>query len=96
MAATMYREVPGYGGQFFVYELLKRKLMTLGNRAEAELTAWDLLFAGGVAGMGGWLFSYPMDYVKSQIQAEPYNKPTKFKKNKWLLDGGFFSAWSVC
>ncbi len=71
-------------------------IVLVGNRAEAELTAYDLLFAGGVAGMGSWIVSYPMDYIKSQIQAEPYNKPTKFVKNKWLFDGGFISALKVC
>lgn len=31
MAATIYREVPGYGGQFFTYEYLKRTLMQIGT-----------------------------------------------------------------
>ena len=97
MAATIYREVPGYAGQFFFYELIKRFFMNLDPnwpKDESDLSAWELICAGGLAGMGGWVFSYPMDYVKSQIQSEPWNRPTKFKKNPWLLDGGFVSAWN--
>jgi len=93
MSATIYREVPGYAGQFFFYETFKRQLMRIGNRAEAELTSFDLLFAGGMAGMGSWLCSYPMDYVKSQIQSEPYNQKTKWRKHPYLFDGGFISCW---
>lgn len=92
MAATVYREIPGYAGQFYCYEYLKRRFMANGNRVESELSVAELLFSGGAAGMAAWVASYPMDYIKSQIQAEPWNKPTLFKKNPWLLDGGFFSA----
>ncbi len=98
MMATIYREIPGYAGQFFVYELLKRFFMDFNSptgspRQEFELSAFELLIAGGIAGMGGWVMSYPMDYVKSQIQAEPWNRPTRFKKNPIFFDGGFISAW---
>jgi len=31
--------------------------------------------------------------IKSQIQAEPFDKRTPYKKNPYLLDGGFFYCW---
>jgi len=97
MSATIYREVPGYGSQFYVYEKLKRKFSgwnTKRNGGEpAPLGAAPLIMAGGLAGIIGWVVSYPMDYVKSQIQAEPFDKRSPYKKNPYLLDGGFFNCW---
>jgi len=92
MAATIYREIPGYGGQFWLYEYLKRYLTKSGEKTE-NLGATSLIFAGGTAGIFGWCLSYPMDYVKSQIQAEPYDRKTPYKKNPYLFDGGFISCW---
>jgi solute carrier family 25 carnitine/acylcarnitine transporter 20/29 len=46
-----------------------------------------------LAGVGGWVLSYPMDYVKSQIQAEPWNRKSVFRKHPILFDGGFIDAW---
>lgn len=92
MSATIYREVPGYGGQFFMYEALKRAWTPEGQKVQ-DLGFFPLVMAGGTAGIFGWLVSYPMDYIKSQIQAEPYDRKTPYPKNRWLLDGGFFSCW---
>lgn len=92
MSATIYREIPGYGGQFFVYESLKRAMTVEG---EKDLGAVPLILAGGIAGIAGWVISYPMDYIKSQIQAEPYHIKTPYPKNKYLFDGGFFSCWKL-
>jgi len=59
----------------------------------SDLTAVRLVVAGGLAGIFGWVFSYPMDYVKTQLQAEPYNQPSKFRFNSVLFDGGFLDCW---
>ena len=92
MSATIYREVPAYGGQFFCYEALKRFLTPPGEKGN-DLSAARLLLAGGTAGTFGWILSYPMDFVKSQLQSEPYNQPTPWKKHTVLLDGGFIDCW---
>jgi solute carrier family 25 carnitine/acylcarnitine transporter 20/29 len=90
MAATIYRDVPGYAVNFAAYEMTKEYLES-GN---SELSVWKTMFAGGIAGIAGWICSYPMDLVKSQIQAESLKAPSKFVKNKWILDGGFFDCLS--
>jgi solute carrier family 25 carnitine/acylcarnitine transporter 20/29 len=92
VSATIYREVPGYASQFFAYEALKRAMTRPGENV-ADLGAGPLIMAGGMAGIAGWCFSYPQDFIKSQIQAEPYDLKTPYKKNPYLLDGGFFSCW---
>ena len=68
-AATVYREVPAYGGQFFSYEAMKRMMTPPGEKGN-DLHPVKLLLAGGVAGTVGWCLSYPMDFVKvSQFHA---------------------------
>lgn len=92
MSATIYREVPGYATQFWCYEGLKRMMTREGEKAH-DLGAIRLICAGGTAGIFGWIWSYPMDFIKSQIQSEPYEKKTPYKKNPYLFDGGFISCW---
>jgi len=91
MTSTIYREIPGYGGQFWMYEALKRGLTREGE-AVHDLGAVPLIIAGGTAGIFGWCCSYPFDYIKSQIQAEPYDKRTTWRKHPLLLDGGFWDC----
>jgi len=66
MSATIYREVPGYGAQFYLYEKLKRQFSAWTTKRnggeEAPLGAAPLIMAGGLAGIFGWVVSYPMDY----------------------------------
>ena len=92
MSATAYREVPCYAAQFFAYESLKRALTPVG-KTDADLGPIRLIMAGGLAGIAGWCFSYPQDFIKSQIQSEPYDQRTVYTRNRYLLDGGFFSCW---
>eukprot|EP01087_Luapelamoeba_hula_P016357 TRINITY_DN5027_c0_g1_i1.p1 TRINITY_DN5027_c0_g1~~TRINITY_DN5027_c0_g1_i1.p1 ORF type:complete len:662 (+),score=109.99 TRINITY_DN5027_c0_g1_i1:80-2065(+) len=96
MSATVYRETPAYVGQFVVYELLKRAMMAQEEKEGSadDLNPFQLMFAGGLAGISAWVVSYPMDLVKSQIQAAPdflAAKP-KYAKSRLLFDGGFFSC----
>jgi solute carrier family 25 carnitine/acylcarnitine transporter 20/29 len=92
MSATLYREIPGYGGQFFLYEWLKR-LMTKTGESTSDLGPGPLILAGGSAGIFGWALSYPQDFIKSQIQAEPYQTKTPWRKHPFLLDGGFWDCF---
>ena len=34
-----------------------------------------------------------MDYVKTQIQSEPYNLRSPWRKHPILFDGGFIDCW---
>lgn len=97
MSATIYREMPAYAGQFMVYELVKRWLISLHNTdtytADGDdLHPLELLLAGGMAGLGAWVTSYPMDFIKTQLQAEP-EASSKYQKNRFLLDGGFVDCF---
>ncbi|XP_044586764.1 mitochondrial basic amino acids transporter isoform X2 [Cotesia glomerata] len=66
---TVVREVPSLGLYFSTYELLTRNIyFNFANKN--EITTFHMLMAGGFAGIGSWLFTYPIDVIKSRIQAD--------------------------
>jgi solute carrier family 25 carnitine/acylcarnitine transporter 20/29 len=70
-SATLVRDLPSFAGYFFFYEAAKRSVSRWDNRTEAELTPFELLFCGGLAGFGAWLPAYPQDVLKSRMQSSP-------------------------
>ncbi|XP_029053401.1 mitochondrial basic amino acids transporter-like isoform X1 [Osmia bicornis bicornis] len=60
---TLLRETPSFGIYFLTYEALTRTF-----RSEPISTPYMLL-AGGIAGSVSWTISYPLDVIKSRIQA---------------------------
>ena len=59
-----------------------------------EITLRDQLLAGGVSGMVAWLFSYPMDVIKTRVQSFPLGQPRPMwaARHNWLPDGGFINV----
>jgi len=80
MTITALRDT-GYGAYFVTYEGLCRYLRSSDSRHshmsptdEAKIASQDiswprLMFAGGVAGVTGWLATFGLDVVKTRIQA---------------------------
>jgi solute carrier family 25 (mitochondrial carnitine/acylcarnitine transporter), member 20/29 len=69
--ATLARDVPGSGVYFAAYEIVKRAFIPVGGTS-ADLNSFHTLFAGGMAGLTGWIYMLPADTIKSRIQsAEP-------------------------
>lgn len=62
---TLMREAPSYGVYFATYEFLTRSPPEGG-----PISTWRVLLAGGLAGTASWVVSYPIDVVKSRIQAD--------------------------
>lgn len=60
--ATALRDVPGFASYFVSYEYLMRLKQDPG--------VLYTLFAGGMAGMCSWMFTIPIDVVKSRIQTD--------------------------
>ncbi|XP_011500069.1 PREDICTED: mitochondrial basic amino acids transporter [Ceratosolen solmsi marchali] len=59
---TLLREAPSYGIYFATYEAL--------TGSQRLLPTWQMLLAGGLAGTASWIVSYPIDVVKSRLQAD--------------------------
>lgn len=59
---TLAREVPAFTVYFASYEWM--------TRGDAPVPTWRLLLAGGSAGTLSWVLTYPVDVVKSRVQAD--------------------------
>ncbi|XP_077444082.1 mitochondrial basic amino acids transporter-like [Stigmatopora argus] len=67
MVTTLIRETPAFGFYFLAYDVLTRRL---GCEPEDRFMIPKLLFAGGMAGIASWLSTYPVDVIKSRLQAD--------------------------
>ncbi|KNZ74994.1 Mitochondrial carnitine/acylcarnitine carrier protein CACL [Termitomyces sp. J132] len=81
ITATALRDT-GYGAYFLSYEATCRALSPLAagsveSKALASSTGpawWSMLIAGGIAGVFGWVVTFPFDVVKTRIQGTHYSK----------------------
>lgn len=67
MVSTLIRETPAFGVYFLAYDVLTR---SLGCEPNDPYMIPKLLFAGGMSGIASWLSTYPMDVIKSRLQAD--------------------------
>mmetsp|Transcript_16127 Transcript_16127/g.40664 ORF Transcript_16127/g.40664 Transcript_16127/m.40664 type:complete len:417 (+) Transcript_16127:169-1419(+) len=74
LSITLIRDVT-YGQWFGQYEWTKRWLMR-GHEAESPLFPIYSAMAGGMAGVCGWILIFPVDSVKTRIQARQASEPT--------------------
>ena len=65
--ATVLRETPSYGVYFAAYEFLCHA-MTPAHKTKNDLSWAQLLLAGGMSGIFGWLSIYPIDVIKTRLQ----------------------------
>lgn len=68
LGVTFLREAPSYGIYFFTYEALTRSIHN------KEISTSHMLLAGGLAGTASWVVSYPLDVIKSRLQASSNRK----------------------
>jgi len=62
---TVLREAPGFGTYFLSYELLSRSFSQ-----GSDGGTLSILLAGGLSGIASWVLTYPIDVVKSRLQAD--------------------------
>lgn len=68
LGVTFLREAPGYGIYFTTYEALTR------SDSPTPISTFQMLMAGGLAGTASWIATYPIDVIKSRLQAETSGK----------------------
>lgn len=57
---TALRDVPGFASYFVSYEMMVKK----------DSSAAHILIAGGLAGVISWVFTYPLDVLKTKMQMD--------------------------
>ena len=78
---TLLREATTFATYFGTYEYMVSKMKPAGGSVE-DLSVWQLLLAGGIAGYAYWLPWYPVDALKSMLQADSLANP----RYKGILD----------
>ncbi|ETN46217.1 uncharacterized protein HMPREF1541_00401 [Cyphellophora europaea CBS 101466] len=99
---TSVRDAVGYGWYFWSYELCKRFLV--GRRSPdwwEDLRGWEVLLAGGIAGVVTWGSVYPADAVKTRVQTQlgPERKGVWRVVREVYAEGGvraFYRGLGVC
>ena len=72
LGPTFFREVNANAVYFYSYEYVMRLFANGESSAQAPIMAAFL--AGGIAGSNSWLFTYPIDYVKTVMQSQDLGK----------------------
>ncbi|KAJ8290508.1 hypothetical protein GJAV_G00013790 [Gymnothorax javanicus] len=76
MVSTLLRDTPGFGFYFLSNDVLTR---LLGCEPGNSYIFLKLLFAGGMAGIVSWISTYPIDVIKSLLQADGVGGINKYK-----------------
>ncbi|KAK1434110.1 hypothetical protein QVD17_11028 [Tagetes erecta] len=77
LTITALRDAPSHGFYFWTYEFMREKLHP-GCRKSGQESFNTMLFAGGLAGVASWVCCYPLDVVKTRIQAQTPNSTVKY------------------
>lgn len=68
LGITFLREIPSYGIYFMTYEALTK------STSSSAISTLHMLLAGGLAGTASWVLTYPVDVIKSRLQADTSGK----------------------
>ena len=74
---TALRDAPAHGFYFWTYEYMREQLHP-GCRKSGQESLRTMLIAGGLAGVASWVGSYPLDVVKTRLQAQSPTSPQKY------------------
>lgn len=106
LVLTLFRDAPAFGIYFATYDVLTTTVLPVKEEGP-NMSMKDFscaLIAGGFAGVSSWLFTYPIDVVKSCMQADgrhgkmTYSGPIDCCLKLYRADGitPFFRGLSPC
>ncbi|XP_027122684.1 mitochondrial arginine transporter BAC2 [Coffea arabica] len=73
LTITVLRDAPAFGFYFWTYEYMREQLHP-GCRKNGQETFRTMLVAGGLAGVASWISCYPLDVIKTRLQAQSSTK----------------------
>lgn len=79
LGCTILRDAPAFGVYFAGYEFLTEKV----TDSKGNVNTLSLLSVGGLAGVMSWVVIYPLDVMKSRLQADGMNGTVKKYKGLW-------------
>ncbi|XP_062189456.1 mitochondrial arginine transporter BAC2-like [Phragmites australis] len=71
LTVTALRDAPAHGVYFWTYEYARERLHP-GCRRDGDESLATMLVSGGLAGVASWVCCYPLDVVKSRLQAQTF------------------------
>jgi len=71
--ATISREVPQFAVYYPIYEITCKFLEPNNIYNKSNMSHFNIYLAGAASGVGCWILTYPIDIVKTRIQASPPN-----------------------
>ncbi|KAH9832461.1 mitochondrial carrier [Rhodofomes roseus] len=81
--STALRDI-GYGTYFWAYEATVRYWPRTSSERASNTTPWlATLTAGGLAGIAGWIATFPFDVVKTRVQSTFSREPANPYRNTW-------------
>ncbi|KAH6833630.1 Mitochondrial substrate carrier family protein [Perilla frutescens var. hirtella] len=69
LTITVLRDAPAHGVYFWTYEYTREGLHP-GCRKSGQESFGTMLLAGGLAGVASWICCYPLDVIKTRLQAQ--------------------------
>ena len=94
---TMSREVPQFAVYYPIYEFTCSLLSDPSLHGDkTQIESWKIFISGAAAGVGCWFVTYPIDVVKTRIQAAP---PGAYKNAmdatmRIYKEGGYRIFWN--
>ena len=80
---TLWREAPGFGVYFGIYEYMIKKKMQQNNVPRSQISTGHQLMYGALSGYGLWLAVYPFDIIKSKIQGDSLDVTKRQFRSSW-------------
>lgn len=74
---TVMRDAPAHGFYFWTYEYA-REWLHPGCRRSGQEDLQTMVIAGGLAGVSSWVCCYPLDVVKTRLQAQSPSSSEKY------------------
>ncbi|OJJ49149.1 hypothetical protein ASPZODRAFT_129553 [Penicilliopsis zonata CBS 506.65] len=95
-AITSIRDSVGYGFYFWSYEYCKRYFAS--EKDDSRQAALKVLLCGGIAGIVTWASVFPLDVVKTRLQAQPIleSRPRgPFGETRPMLDRQILNSFQI-
>ncbi|THG03829.1 hypothetical protein TEA_017282 [Camellia sinensis var. sinensis] len=97
LTITVLRDAPAHGVYFWTYEWMREQLHP-GCRKSGQESFKTMLIAGGLAGVTSWIGCYPLDVIKTRLQAQSQSSSPKYTGivdcfRKCVREEGYHVLW---